>query len=98
MNLTTCVPQFDHSAHSHHYHNNCVYFLLHSDYPESRVIKDSNDVDMGVAGSVSLLQNITLSTQPIGGFDWHADKAGLCVCTSYDQALRVLIVTKLARL
>ena len=49
-----------------------------------------------VSGIIS--QDITLSTQPIGGFDWHPDKAGLAVCSSYDQTLRVLIVTKLARL
>ena len=75
-----------------------LFFNFYSEYPDKRVTKDSHDVDMGVAGTVSLQQNITLSTQPIGGFDWHPDKAGLAVCSSYDQTLRVLIVTKLARL
>ncbi|XP_072169251.1 dynein axonemal assembly factor 10-like [Diadema setosum] len=65
------------------------------EYPTSRVTKDSNGVDMGVVGSVSLLQNATLSTQPIGSFDWSPDKAGLAVCSSFDQQVRVLIVTKL---
>lgn len=46
-------------------------------------------------GSVSLLQNVTLSTQPICGFDWSPDKMGLAVCGAFDQTLRVVIVTKL---
>lgn len=52
-------------------------------------------MDVGVAGSVSLLQNVTLSTQPIASLDWSPDKQGLCVCSSFDQSVRVLIVTKL---
>ena len=50
---------------------------------------------MGVAGSVSLLQNVTVSTPPVSSLDWSPDKRGLCVCGSFDQAVRVLIVTKL---
>lgn len=50
---------------------------------------------MGVAGSVSLLQNVTLSTQPISSLDWSPDKRGLCICSSFDQMVRVLIITKL---
>jgi WD40 repeat protein len=67
-------------------------------YPSPRSTKDSENRDQGVAGTVSLLQNVTLSTQPISGFDWSADKLGLCVSTSFDQTLRVLIVTKLKTL
>lgn len=52
-------------------------------------------MDVGVAGSVNLLQNVTLSTQPIASLDWSPDKQGLCVCSSFDQSVRVLIVTKL---
>ena len=69
-----------------------------SNYPNQRVKKDSEGREEGVAGSVSLLQNVTLSTQPITGFDWSPDKLGLAVCTSFDQMLRVLIVTKLNRI
>lgn len=36
--------------------------------------KDANDLDMGVIGSVSMLQNASLSTQPITSFDWSPDK------------------------
>ncbi|XP_040906428.1 WD repeat-containing protein 92 [Toxotes jaculatrix] len=65
------------------------------EYPAQRSKKDSNDVDVGVAGTVNLLQNVTLSTQPIASLDWSPDKQGLCVCSGFDQSVRVLIVTKL---
>ncbi|KAJ8248044.1 hypothetical protein GJAV_G00237580 [Gymnothorax javanicus] len=68
------------------------------EYPAQRSKKDSDDVEMGVAGSVTLLQNKTLTSQPISSLDWSPDKQGLCVCTSFDQTVRVLIVTKLNRL
>lgn len=65
------------------------------EYPAQRSKKDSEGVEMGVAGSVTLLQNVTLSTQPISSLDWSPDKRGLCVCSAFDQTVRVLIVTKL---
>ncbi|XP_045436790.1 dynein axonemal assembly factor 10 isoform X1 [Pipistrellus kuhlii] len=65
------------------------------EYPAQRSKKDSEGVEMGVAGSVSLLQNVTLSTQPISSMDWSPDKRGLCICSSFDQMVRVLIITKL---
>lgn len=65
------------------------------EYPTQRSKKDSEGLEMGVAGSVSLLQNVTVSTQPISSLDWSPDKRGLCVCSSFDQMVRVLIVTKL---
>ncbi|CDQ80676.1 unnamed protein product [Oncorhynchus mykiss] len=67
------------------------------EYPAQRSKKDSDEVDMGVAGTVTLLQNVTLSTQPIASLDWSPDKQGLCVCSAFDQSVRVLIVTKLNR-
>ncbi|XP_049592865.1 dynein axonemal assembly factor 10 [Syngnathus scovelli] len=65
------------------------------EYPAQRSKKDSDGTSVGVAGSVSLLQNVTLSTQPIASLDWSPDKLGLCVCSGFDQTVRVLIVTKL---
>lgn len=70
-------------------------FVISSEYPAQRSKKDSDGMDVGVAGSVNLLQNVTLSTQPIASLDWSPDKQGLCVCSSFDQSVRVLIVTKL---
>lgn len=66
-----------------------------SEYPAQRTKKDADGADVGVAGTVSLLQNVTLSTQPIASLDWSTDKQGLCVCSGFDQSVRVLIVTKL---
>jgi len=50
---------------------------------------------MGVPGSLQLLQNVGLSTQPLSSFDWSPDKSGLAVCTAFDQTLRVVVSTKL---
>ncbi|XP_064599953.1 dynein axonemal assembly factor 10-like [Liolophura sinensis] len=67
-------------------------------YPSQRVTTDSEGKEVGVAGSLSLQQNVTLSTQPINAFDWSPDKQGLCACTSFDQTVRVLIVTGLGKI
>ncbi|XP_076809462.1 dynein axonemal assembly factor 10-like [Clavelina lepadiformis] len=67
------------------------------DYPVKRV-KVEDGVKTGVAGSLQYLQNATLSTQPVCGMDWSPDKLGLAVCVAFDQALRVIIVTKLNRI
>lgn len=66
-------------------------------YPAKRVKEDENGKELGVAGTVSLLQNVLMSTQPISSFDWSPDKEGLCVCVAFDQTIRVLITTKLNR-
>lgn len=74
----------------------CIYtFFISSEYPAQRRKNDSDGVDVGVAGSLNLLQNVTLSTQPLTSLDWSPDKQGLCVCSGFDQCVRVLIVTKL---
>lgn len=70
-------------------------FLYKYSYPEQRRVKDKDGQDLGVAGTVELLSNKNVSTQPVGCFDWHLDKEGLCVMGSYDQCIRVGIVTKL---
>lgn len=70
----------------------CLFF---SNYPEKRKTTDANGIEEGVVGSVSLLQNCTLSSQPISSLDWSPDKQGLAVCTSFDQCLRLIITTKL---
>ena len=46
-------------------------------------------------GTVSLIQNTNLSTQPICSFDWNMDKMGLAVCAAFDQTIRVVITTRL---
>ncbi|VEL29106.1 unnamed protein product [Protopolystoma xenopodis] len=79
------------------------------EYPTKRrkLVKETQVVDgterevevpQGVMGSLTQLQNITLSNQPISGFDWCAEKTGLAVCVAFDQTVRLLITTKLNRL
>lgn len=64
-------------------------------YPDQRRVKDPDNKPMGVAGTMELLATKNLSTQPICCFDWSPDKEGLCVMGSFDQAIRVAVVTKL---
>lgn len=37
-------------------------------------MEDDKGVQMGVVGSVSLLQNITVASQPVSSMDWSPDK------------------------
>eukprot|EP00899_Mesostigma_viride_P010662 jgi/Mesvir1/19598/Mv09896-RA.2 len=67
-------------------------------YPSQRQLKDDKGVPYGVPGEVKLVGNRTLSTQPISCFDWSPDKEGLSVMGSFDQCVRVGIVTKLHKL
>nr|XP_034177020.1 WD repeat-containing protein 92 [Osmia lignaria] len=64
-------------------------------YPEKRKIVDADGIEQGVVGNLSLLQNITVSSQPVSSLDWSPDKQGLAVCTAFDQCVRVIITTKL---
>ncbi|OXU30310.1 hypothetical protein TSAR_015426 [Trichomalopsis sarcophagae] len=64
-------------------------------YPEKRHLTDSEGIEEGVVGSLKLLQNNTLSSQPVSSLDWSPDKLGLAVCTSFDQCVRVILTTKL---
>uniref|UniRef100_A0A646QC37 Dynein axonemal assembly factor 10 n=1 Tax=Hemiscolopendra marginata TaxID=943146 RepID=A0A646QC37_9MYRI len=64
-------------------------------YPEKLTVRDSDDMEMGVIGNLTQCQNMIVAQQPITGFDWNPDKQGLAVCSSFDQAVRVVIVTKL---
>ncbi|EFJ31601.1 hypothetical protein SELMODRAFT_87329 [Selaginella moellendorffii] len=66
-------------------------------YPDQRSMKDVDGKSYGVLGQVHLLSSKVLSTQPIGAFGWSPDKEGLAVLGSFDQCLRVGIVTKLSK-
>lgn len=70
-------------------------YLWQYKYPTRRFEKDTDGEEYGVIGSLNLIQNCTLSTQPISSLDWSPDKTGLALCTSFDQTFRVVIVTKL---
>lgn len=62
-------------------------------FPEERSI--GSETKEGVIGKVLQLSKQTVSTQPICSFDWNRDKEGLAVTGAFDQALRVIVVTKL---
>lgn len=49
-------------------------------------------------GTVQLVAQRTLSSQPMASFDWHPDKAGLFVSAAFDQCIRVGVVTKVSSL
>lgn len=68
---------------------------MYSNYPEKRTRPDGEGVNMGVVGELSLLQNYTLSSQPISTFHWSSAKQGLALATSFDQTFRIVFVTKL---
>lgn len=69
--------------------------LFKYNYPKQRSVKDENGVPKGVPGTMELINEKNFSTQPINSFDWHPDKEGLCAFTSFDQCLRVAIITRL---
>lgn len=56
---------------------------------------DEHGYDVGAIGNLTLLQESTISSQPVSSLDWSPDKQGLAVCTAFDQCLRIIITTKL---
>ncbi|KAH7820147.1 putative WD repeat-containing protein 92 [Monocercomonoides exilis] len=65
-------------------------------YPSQRWRVDPEDGKTeGVMGEVEHVCEQMLSSQPIHSIDWNADKLGLGVVTSFDQTVRVIIVTRL---
>ncbi|KAI8855051.1 WD40-repeat-containing domain protein [Chytridium lagenaria] len=54
--------------------------------------------DAGVPGKIVNLNHIDIAEQPISSLDWSPDKQGLCAFISFDQHVRVGVVTKLDQL
>lgn len=69
--------------------------LYKYNYPAQRTLKDEHGYEYGVPGTAQLLQSKNFSTQPICSMDFHQDKEGLVVMGSFDQSIRVAIMTKL---
>jgi hypothetical protein len=67
-------------------------------YPPKRSSKDENNEEVGVVGCVKSIQTATLAEQPIGAFDWSPDKSGLFSFISFDQQVRIGMVTKISTL
>lgn len=64
-------------------------------YPEDRYKIESDGDKITNPGKLQLIQNQLISTQPINNFRWCPSKLGLALCTSFDQNIRLLILTKL---
>jgi WD40 repeat protein len=69
--------------------------LFKYNYPAQRKVKDMDGNEMGVCGSLQLLNDKTIAEQPIVGFDFNNDKNGLGISCALDQKLKVVIFTKL---
>ena len=66
------------------------------EYPEKRSRKSEGDgKEEGVVGKLVQLQDSEFGEQPLGSFAWSPDKTGLGLCTSFDQKIRTVIVTRL---
>lgn len=73
-------------------------YLYRYHYPDQRRVTDSEGKAVGVPGTLEKLTGKHIAEQPIGSLDWSPDKLGLAVCAAYDQAVRVLAVTKLDKI
>ncbi|CBH16865.1 hypothetical protein, conserved [Trypanosoma brucei gambiense DAL972] len=65
-------------------------------YPPERTLRDSDGVAKGIAGCVEELNKAKVGDQPIHTMDWNRSKEGLLACASFDQSIRVMLVTKLS--
>ena len=66
--------------------------------PCCRAVDDGKGQKMGGAGEAELICDRCISSQPVSGFDWSPDKAGLFVAAAFDQTVRVGMVSQLAAL
>ena len=69
--------------------------LYKYNYPAKRSIKDEQGLDKGIPGTLTLLNEMVVSTQPVASFDWSPDKMGLACLACLDQTCKVIITTKL---
>lgn len=65
-------------------------------YPSERSLKDLNGIPKGVAGKIEELNKVKIGDQPINALDWCKGREGLLACCGFDQAVRVMLVTKLS--
>ena len=71
--------------------------LYKYEYPPQRLIVNPETKEQeGVPGNLVKLNDGIVATQPVASFDWHLVKLGLCAMVSFDQNLRVGVVTRLS--
>lgn len=69
--------------------------LYKYNYPNQRSVKDENDIEKGVIGSLDLLNSKEITTQPIVSLEWHPDKLGLAGLVALDQTVKLYLCTRL---
>eukprot|EP00796_Vickermania_ingenoplastis_P012329 gene12330-8458_t len=69
--------------------------LCQYSYPPERSLRDPDGTSRGVPGSITVHNKGKIGDQPINAVDWNRGKEGLLAATSFDQCLRVMLVTKL---
>ncbi|CCD12925.1 unnamed protein product [Trypanosoma congolense IL3000] len=65
-------------------------------YPPERTLRDGDGVAKGIAGCLEELNKAKVGEQPIHAMDWNRSKEGLLACASFDQCVRIMLVTKLS--
>ncbi|XP_064484119.1 dynein axonemal assembly factor 10-like [Ornithodoros turicata] len=65
-------------------------------YPEKRACDSSDGAVEGVTGSLSLLRETRLTTQPVVNLDWNSHMKGLFVTCALNQNVYVMFVSGLA--
>ncbi|XP_067874987.1 dynein axonemal assembly factor 10-like isoform X2 [Heterodontus francisci] len=63
-------------------------------YNESSTLLERTDHERDDKDSttITLLNTISVSSQPIGSLDWNTDKQGLCISASFDHSVHILII------
>lgn len=67
--------------------------LYRYEYPSKRVSTHADGSPRGLGGKAKHMGSAQLSTQPVNSWDWHAERRGLGVCTSFDQVVHVVIAS-----
>ena len=65
-------------------------------YPPERSLRDGNNMLKGIPGTIEELNKVKIGDQPINSLDWNRSREGLLACCAFDQAVRVMLVTKLS--
>ncbi|GCC33985.1 dynein axonemal assembly factor 10-like isoform X1 [Chiloscyllium punctatum] len=72
----------------------CLHLWKHSESLTMHDRSDHEPDDKISTCTTTLLNNISLSSQPIGSLDWNTDKQGLCISASFDHNVHILMITE----
>ena len=71
--------------------------LVHFRPPGHRVMIGRDGTNVGTPGEMKPVTSVQMSDRPVTSFHWSGDRPGLGVATGFDQKIRVLMVTNIAR-